>query len=92
MNKRSTSGQEIKTDDEEQWQAVLRKNHQADGKFVYAVKTTGVYCRPSCPARSAHRGNVAFYNSPEEAERAGSEPVNAASRRGLYSRSFTPRR
>jgi AraC family transcriptional regulator of adaptative response/methylated-DNA-[protein]-cysteine methyltransferase len=71
MNKRSTSGQEIKTDDEEQWQAVLRKDHKANGKFVYAVKTTGVYCRPSCPARSAHRENVAFYNSPEEAERAG---------------------
>ena len=71
MNKRSTSGQESKTDDEERWRAVLQKDHKADGKFVYSVKTTGVYCRPSCPARSAHRENVAFHNSPQEAERAG---------------------
>jgi AraC family transcriptional regulator of adaptative response/methylated-DNA-[protein]-cysteine methyltransferase len=70
MKTSSTSGQGRYADDEERWQAVLRKDHQADGKFVHAVKTTGVYCRPSCPARSAHRGNVVFYNSPEEAERA----------------------
>ena len=90
MNKRSTSGQEIKTDDEEQWQAVLRKDHKADGKFVYAVKTTGERAVRRV-RRSAHRENVAFYNSPEGRERAVFEP-NAKSRRGPSSRSFTPQR
>lgn len=57
--------------DDERWTAVVRRDLNADGKFYYAVKTTGVYCRPSCAARLARRGNVAFYNSCEAAERAG---------------------
>lgn len=55
----------------EQWQAVLHRDRAADGAFVFAVKTTGVYCRPSCAARRPRRENVAFYLVPEAAEAAG---------------------
>ena len=57
--------------DETRWQAVQRRDAAADGRFVYAVATTGVYCRPSCASRPARRENVAFHASCEEAERAG---------------------
>jgi len=58
--------------DEAKWQAVVQKDQAADGTFYYSVKTTGVYCRPSCATtRPALRKNVAFHDSPEEAEKAG---------------------
>lgn len=57
--------------DEERWHAVLRRDPAADGLFFYSVRTTGVYCRPSCPSRPARRENVCFYQSSDEAERAG---------------------
>jgi AraC family transcriptional regulator of adaptative response/methylated-DNA-[protein]-cysteine methyltransferase len=56
------------------WADVATRNVQADGKFYYAVKTTGVYCRPSCAARLALPENVSFYGSHEEAEKAGFRP------------------
>lgn len=56
------------------WQAVARRNPQADGEFVYAVRTTGVYCRPSCPSRVAKRENVEFFESNERAAAAGYRP------------------
>jgi AraC family transcriptional regulator of adaptative response/methylated-DNA-[protein]-cysteine methyltransferase len=56
---------------EERWQTVLSRDGSADGRFVYAVKTTGVYCRPSCPSKTAKRGHVEFFDSPELAESAG---------------------
>lgn len=57
--------------DNERWNAVVHRDPNADGKFYYSVKTTRVYCRPSCAARLARRENVEFHNSCEEAERAG---------------------
>ena len=57
--------------DDARWQAIVRKEEKADGDFLYSVKTTGVYCRPSCPSRRPNRENVAFHKSPEEAEKAG---------------------
>ena len=60
--------------DEQKWTAVERREKAADGAFVYAVKTTGVYCRPSCAARSPRRRNMTFYSTCEEAERAGFRP------------------
>jgi len=57
--------------DAERWEAVIHRDKNADNAFVYSVKTTGVYCRPSCAARLALRENVAFYRTPKEAERAG---------------------
>lgn len=53
------------------WQAVLARDPAADGRFVFAVKTTGIYCRPSCPARHAKRGNVSFYPTTDAARAAG---------------------
>jgi len=53
------------------WSAVIARDAARDGEFVFAVATTGVYCRPSCPSRRARRENVSFYDRPELAERAG---------------------
>ena len=53
------------------WQAVVARDASYDGKFVFAVKTTGIYCRPSCPARQPKRKNIALFGSPAEAEVAG---------------------
>jgi AraC family transcriptional regulator, regulatory protein of adaptative response / methylated-DNA-[protein]-cysteine methyltransferase len=55
----------------QRWQAVLARDTEQDGKFVFAVSSTGVYCRPSCPARRPRRENVQFFSQPEQAERAG---------------------
>jgi AraC family transcriptional regulator of adaptative response/methylated-DNA-[protein]-cysteine methyltransferase len=56
------------------WQAVTARDRNFDGQFYYAVRTTGVYCRPSCAARLAKPENVSFYATPEDAERAGFRP------------------
>jgi len=53
------------------WQAVLARDASRDGDFVFAVSSTGVYCRPSCPARRPRRENVTFFRKTEQAERAG---------------------
>jgi AraC family transcriptional regulator, regulatory protein of adaptative response / methylated-DNA-[protein]-cysteine methyltransferase len=53
------------------WNAVLARDPAHDGEFVFAVASTGVYCRPSCPARRPRRQNVTFFGRPEEAEKAG---------------------
>lgn len=58
-------------DEPRRWAALRSRDAEADGTFVYSVATTGVYCRPSCGARSARPENVAFHASPEAAERAG---------------------
>lgn len=57
--------------DDERHAAVAGRERLADGLFYYAVKTTGVYCRPSCSSRRARRENMRFFNSCEAAERAG---------------------
>jgi AraC family transcriptional regulator of adaptative response/methylated-DNA-[protein]-cysteine methyltransferase len=56
------------------WAAVVARDSSADGKFFYAVKTTGVYCRPSCAARRARPENVQFFATGAQAERAGFRP------------------
>jgi AraC family transcriptional regulator of adaptative response/methylated-DNA-[protein]-cysteine methyltransferase len=56
------------------WTAVLARDRQHDRAFVYAVETTGVYCRPSCPSRRPHRRHVTFFDSCDAAERAGYRP------------------
>src|ERR1700681_4502869 len=55
----------------QRWAAIVRRAAGADGIFYYAVRTTGVYCRPSCGARRALRKNVRFFDSAAAAERAG---------------------
>ena len=57
--------------EDSRWQAVLERNGASDGKFVFAVSSTGVYCRPSCPSKRPKRENVTFFRKPQEAESAG---------------------
>ncbi len=66
-------------DDEACYEAVVARDRSQDGKFVTAVRTTGIYCRPSCPARTPHRKNVVFYRTPAEAEAAGFRPCKRCS-------------
>jgi AraC family transcriptional regulator of adaptative response/methylated-DNA-[protein]-cysteine methyltransferase len=67
----STGGDEL-------WLSVVRRDVLADGLFVYAVRTTRIYCRPSCPTRMAKRENVSFYATCAEAEVGGIAPVAVA--------------
>jgi AraC family transcriptional regulator, regulatory protein of adaptative response / methylated-DNA-[protein]-cysteine methyltransferase len=60
-----------KTNDEQAWQAVLAHDRRYDGMFVYAVRSTGVYCRPSCASRRPRREVVEFFEEPRQAEVAG---------------------
>src|SRR5437763_737711 len=53
------------------WQCVLARDSASDGKFVFAVSSTGIYCRPSCPSKRPRRENVSFFRRPQEAESAG---------------------
>ncbi len=64
-NERSSAG------NEQRWHAVIARSAERDGEFVFAVSSTGVYCRPSCAARRPRRENVQFFGTPEQAERAG---------------------
>ena len=57
--------------DDERWAAVAARAHEADGHFYYSVRSTGVYCRPSCPSRTPRRANVAFHATALDAEAAG---------------------
>jgi len=56
---------------DEAWAAVLARSRAADGRFVFAVTTTGIYCRPACPARRPRREHVTFFAAPAEARSAG---------------------
>jgi AraC family transcriptional regulator of adaptative response/methylated-DNA-[protein]-cysteine methyltransferase len=59
---------------DERWRAVLAHDRRFDGAFVYAVRSTGIYCRPSCASRRPRRPQVTFFPIPEAAERAGFRP------------------
>src|SRR5579862_2980443 len=59
------------TQDHNQWQQVMARDARQDGQFVFAVRTTGIYCRPSCPSRRPRRESVEFFANPNDAERAG---------------------
>lgn len=61
-------------DDTERWAAVCNREASRDGEFFYAVRTTGVYCRPSCAAPRPRRENVTCHRTSAEAESAGYRP------------------
>lgn len=61
-------------DGDRRWKAVLSRNARWNGEFVYAVRSTGIYCRPSCPSRRPRRDQVVFFEVAELAERAGFRP------------------
>jgi AraC family transcriptional regulator, regulatory protein of adaptative response / methylated-DNA-[protein]-cysteine methyltransferase len=56
---------------EERWHAVQTRDRSADGAFVYAVRSTGIYCKPSCPSRKPRREQVEFFSLPQAAEQRG---------------------
>jgi AraC family transcriptional regulator of adaptative response/methylated-DNA-[protein]-cysteine methyltransferase len=60
--------------DQEAWAAFERRDRSWDGRVIGAVKTTGIYCRPSCPAKRPNRENVQFFATGEEARAAGYRP------------------
>jgi AraC family transcriptional regulator of adaptative response/methylated-DNA-[protein]-cysteine methyltransferase len=75
-----TLSKTIRTEDDPRWAAVVARDPRADGQFVYAVKTTGVYCRPSSLARLPKPQNVIFFETAEMAEAAGYRPSKRASK------------
>ena len=62
--------------DQARWEAFVARDASFEGQFYIAVKTTGVYCRPGCPARLPKRTNVRFFDTRNEAERAGFRPAS----------------
>lgn len=68
MNKR------LKMSDDDKWEAVVSCDKNADGLFFYGVKTTGIFCRPSCGARTPSRENVIFFDNMQNAVNAGFRP------------------
>ena len=62
------------------WDAVVTRDPRADGKLFYSVKTTGVYCRPSCAARSARPENVEFTQLPQKPSARAFAPASDVSR------------
>ena len=77
MHAHNTDGERANAhfnDDESRWAAVVARDARADEQFFYSVRTTGVYCRPSCAARLARRENVAFHASTSAAAAAGFRP------------------
>ncbi|MES1930792.1 adenosine deaminase [Salinisphaera dokdonensis CL-ES53] len=75
MNENSEQGNTVDAATQAaRWRAVVDDDAAADGSFVYAVRTTGIYCRPSCRSRLPRRKNVVFHASAEDAEQAGYRP------------------
>ncbi|WP_248802966.1 bifunctional transcriptional activator/DNA repair enzyme AdaA [Pseudomonas sp. MWU13-2100] len=74
----NTSSQGKPVEKDPRWQAVLARDASADRDFVYGVRTTGVYCRPSSGARRPNPENVEFFDTPEQAEAAGYRPSRRA--------------
>ena len=70
-NAMADSQSTVKLNDIARWLAVLARDRRADGVFVYAVRSTGVYCRPSCPSRRPHRDRVTFFATAAGARAAG---------------------
>jgi AraC family transcriptional regulator of adaptative response/methylated-DNA-[protein]-cysteine methyltransferase len=68
------AGQGSAADVDPRWAAIAARDRRADGTFFYSVRTTGVYCRPSCPARRANPVNVRFHPTRADAEQAGFRP------------------
>lgn len=67
----SDSLEDIGVQEDDAWNRVLARDRSSDGVFFYAVKTTGIFCRPSCPSRKPKRENVQFFLSADRAEEAG---------------------
>ena len=73
----------MKLTDNEMWKAVTSCDAALDEQFFYAVKTTGIYCRPSCKSRAPLRENVLYFETGEDACHAGFRPCKRCRPRGL---------
>ena len=76
----TTQSTKITTENDPRWAAVVARDPKADGQFVYAVKTTGIYCNPSSLARLPKPHNVEFFDSAEQARAAGYRPSKRATK------------
>ncbi len=74
LQQESNSQHSRVSSDDSRWQAVLNRDPRSDRTFVFAVRSTGIYCRPSCPARRPQRTQVVFFPQPNAAERSGFRP------------------
>ncbi|HEX2092220.1 MAG TPA: bifunctional DNA-binding transcriptional regulator/O6-methylguanine-DNA methyltransferase Ada [Longimicrobiaceae bacterium] len=83
MSTAATVVEDRPVDERTAWSAVQARDPRFDGRLVYAVSSTGVYCRPSCPSRRPRRENVAFFATPDEAEAAGFRECRRCRPRGM---------
>ena len=74
MSTRSEQARQPFSSADDRWTAVVRRDRRADGIFYYSVRTTGVYCRPSCAARPARPENIRLHATRQDAEQAGFRP------------------
>ena len=71
INMTTLQSEPARLDSQQLWEAVLSRDASFDGRFVYAVRSTGVYCRPTCPSRRPRQSQALFFAAPEEARSAG---------------------
>src|SRR5215468_8466423 len=69
--------------DDPRWTRIVTRDRSADGEFWYSVVTTGVYCRPSCPSRTANPNNVQLHDTLEDAKATGFRPCKRCTPDGL---------
>ena len=69
-----TTSEPARLDHQQLWAAVLSRDASFDGRFVYAVRSTGIYCRPTCPSRRPRQSQAVFFTMPEAARNAGYRP------------------
>jgi hypothetical protein len=77
-------------DEQTCWQAVLERDRRSDGKFVYAVRSTGIFCRPSCPSRKPRREQVSFFPDPGAAQHRGTAHASDAALRKNRAKTLIP--
>jgi AraC family transcriptional regulator, regulatory protein of adaptative response / methylated-DNA-[protein]-cysteine methyltransferase len=78
--------------EDEAWRAVMARDRSADGEFVFGVRTTGIFCTPSCAARRPKRANVVFFATPSAAERAGFRQCKRCNPVAPHTRTTTEKR
>src|ERR1700756_1062399 len=76
LHVRSSARNFADLDEDGKWTVVLSRDDRFDGRFVFGVRSTGIYCRPSCPARRPTRDKVVFFPGSVEAERSGFRPCH----------------
>ena len=86
---RAFPNREVPQTVEEKWAAIQARDASTDGSFVFAVRSTRIYCKPSCPARRARPNQIVFFAEPDEAERSGYRPCERCKPRDNHTSSKT---